>query len=1538
MRKTIMSIFTIVLLLAVSCAFFVFPNARIAADAASVQLSWPCASGYTVTCMYYYKTGAKHSTSYGYTKAMDITGGGDIVAAESGSVVTCRDLGSSSFGKYVEIRHGDGSVTLYAHMSSFAVSLGQDVAKGQKIGVMGSTGNSSGTHLHFEWSGGDPWKTFFKGRYDAQTVFEQNVRENNKKYNADQTVADYIDSHYKKSGSYYYYDSSASAPAPAPAVRWEVDASVPTPIVAYPAATSGLITLYDNSLNAYAASARNIAWNDKCTINAVYKNGYCSVTYPTASGENTEKAAFSAFVPGYAGASDYKPGKNLTTYVRSDLSAAFGTVFANDSCKLVGRAGGLYQIVYPVNGGYKLGWIDPNYAPNAPDAPEPARPAQNVPGPVASGVFSGKSVVAMAPHKIVFSASSYIDEGDICRLTGIDPATGLCTVEYPSGSNDVFSASKTRFQTVAITEFIDYNGGFSSETASIDRSLTVYPTSAMTQRVGGYNSNWCLDPGDTYTTINRSGSATELLYYCSRGGHQGYWKLGWVYLDYYYLDLNGNLDGADSGGLRNYGTADVYINGTLRAKDANDFYTGNGTFPAGSTYEIRNIKAYNGYTYNGVSAGAVSGTLNGNKSVYLKFTKKAATCTGLAVTKNPTKTVYLEGEALNTAGLAVTAYFSDGAARDVAAECGVSGYSNTPGDKTVSVSYGGKTAAFSVTVKEKSPTSIVVVTPPAKTSYYVGDKVLLTGLTVKAVYDNGSAAAVTDYTVGTEGACAAAGAKTLTVAYCRNDAVRTATFDITVLEPQIKLSSAALSLKKGASAALTATTAPASQTVVWRASDPSVATAANGVVTAAGKGTATVTASFVYNGKTYAANAAVTVEAPTPVRGGTLRVSSAAARPGETVRLSVSAENNPGFSAFVLGFEYDAASLRLRNAEIAPALGGQFTFGKKAVWVGGADTTYNGELMSLTFEVLPDAPEGDTAVGVTYAAGDISNRGEADVLFALTPGKVTVSAPQETQKEVLTAANVTLGAAKIPYDGEVHLPSVRVKNAAGQTLAVGEQYTVTYPAGAAEVGSYTCTVKGAGQYAGTVYKTYQIVPAAVIGVRAEPTASGEITVRWDAADGATEYRVFRYRGDLKKYVELGQTENTSYTVSGLYGGTTYYFKVLSAARSGGKTLSSAAYSAAASAQCLSAPAVPKQLSAAATAEGTVTVRWALSKNATQYNVYRYNGTKKAYVYLGTSKTASYDVRGLNNGTTYYFKVVPVTKAAGLTLVGAFSPAVTARCVGKPGVPAGLQAKRAASKAIGLCWKATAGATEYTVYRYNGTLKKYVVVGGTADTSLTVTGLCNGVTYYFKVAAVSAAEDLRFTGDPTAAVSLKCAAAPKAPENLTVKAVAPNELALSWNGSADAAKYVIYSRGETGSEYVKIGETALTGFTAEKLAAGKTYSFRVAAVSSAGDRADSAAVSAKALGVPAAPGGLTAAVGVDGTALIWKAVCGATQYNVYRAADDGVYRYVGTAFTEAFTDRSPAAGRCSYKVVSVMKGGGMTFISAYSAPVTAAAAA
>ena len=79
---------------------------------------------------------------------IDAPMGSTVVAAASGTVITAAY--DSGYGYYVVVSHANGLSTLYAHNSSLSVKVGQKVSQGQQVAISGSTGFSTGPHLHFE--------------------------------------------------------------------------------------------------------------------------------------------------------------------------------------------------------------------------------------------------------------------------------------------------------------------------------------------------------------------------------------------------------------------------------------------------------------------------------------------------------------------------------------------------------------------------------------------------------------------------------------------------------------------------------------------------------------------------------------------------------------------------------------------------------------------------------------------------------------------------------------------------------------------------------------------------------------------------------------------------------------------------------------------------------------------------------------------------------------------------------------------------------------------------------------------------------------------------------------------------------------------------------------------------------------------------------------------------------------------------------------------------------------------------------------------
>lgn len=107
----------------------------------SGQFSWPV-KGASISSSYGSRWGRTH-------KGIDIVSGNRSILASDEGVVTFAGV-KSGYGNTIIIDHKNGYKTLYGHLSSISVKNGQTVEKGTKIGVMGNTGRSTGTHLHFE--------------------------------------------------------------------------------------------------------------------------------------------------------------------------------------------------------------------------------------------------------------------------------------------------------------------------------------------------------------------------------------------------------------------------------------------------------------------------------------------------------------------------------------------------------------------------------------------------------------------------------------------------------------------------------------------------------------------------------------------------------------------------------------------------------------------------------------------------------------------------------------------------------------------------------------------------------------------------------------------------------------------------------------------------------------------------------------------------------------------------------------------------------------------------------------------------------------------------------------------------------------------------------------------------------------------------------------------------------------------------------------------------------------------------------------------
>ena len=387
---------------------------------------------------------------------------------------------------------------------------------------------------------------------------------------------------------------------------------------------------------------------------------------------------------------------------------------------------------------------------------------------------------------------------------------------------------------------------------------------------------------------------------------------------------------------------------------------------------------------------------------------------------------------------------------------------------------------------------------------------------------------------------------------------------------------------------------------------------------------------------------------------------------------------------------------------------------------------------------------------------------------------------------------------------------------ASNTIGVA-QYIISSPDNSALISSLasanTNNIYGASDTppsALTFYYTLS-VPAAPSGLTAT-AGNTQISLNWTASAGATGYNVYELSSSTGTYALVNTapiTTGTSYTVTGLTNGTTYYFEVtaVNSAGEGPYSLISAT-----PAIQIIPPLAPTNLVAADVVNTPeVYLSWNASAGATGYNVYESTSSTGTYALVNTAPITgiSYIVSGLNNGEQYYF-VITAANSAGespYSIYAAATPELT-----PPSAPAFLTVTQGNTQ-ISLNWTASAGATGYNVYESTSSTGTYALVNTapiTTGTSYTVTGLTNGTTYYFEVTAVNSAGQGSYSAFVSAAPAAVPTAPPLAPTGLTATDVTGEpQVYLSWTASAGATGYNVYESTSPGGTYALVNTAPIT---------------------------------------------------------------------------------------------------------------------------------
>ena len=385
------------------------------------------------------------------------------------------------------------------------------------------------------------------------------------------------------------------------------------------------------------------------------------------------------------------------------------------------------------------------------------------------------------------------------------------------------------------------------------------------------------------------------------------------------------------------------------------------------------------------------------------------------------------------------------------------------------------------------------------------------------------------------------------------------------------------------------------------------------------------------------------------------------------------------------------------------------------------------------------------------------------------------------------------------------------------------------PTKSAAAGSFVVVVTDSAGATAEVTINHGKVTVAKVGVpvvtAGNNAANGKPRLTWKAVDGAQKYEVYRATSKNGTYSLFYTTSSLSYTNTSAKTGYTYYYKV----RAVGYDGKVGNFCAVKNRTC-DCPR-PVVTAGNVASSGKITLKWSAIDGASSYKVYRSASLDGTYSKLITTTKTSVTHTGAAAGKTYYYKVRAVsskTSAANsaYTLVGP----VVCKCA-RPVVTAG---NNATTGKVTLKWAAVDGATKYEIWRATSSTGTYTKIYTTTGTSLTNTSTKAGYTYYYKVKAICTSTTGADSGY-SKVVSRTCdCAAP------VVKiALSNGKPRLTWDKVDGATSYVIYRATTANGTYSKLFTTGGTSMTNTGAVSGKTYYYKVVAVSSRTTAATSA---------------------------------------------------------------------------------------------------
>lgn len=331
------------------------------------------------------------------------------------------------------------------------------------------------------------------------------------------------------------------------------------------------------------------------------------------------------------------------------------------------------------------------------------------------------------------------------------------------------------------------------------------------------------------------------------------------------------------------------------------------------------------------------------------------------------------------------------------------------------------------------------------------------------------------------------------------------------------------------------------------------------------------------------------------------------------------------------------------------------------------------------------------------------------------------------------------------------------------------------------------------------------------------------TIKWTEVADAGKYELWYAKSKNGIYSLAYEGDDVSYLADFTGYGTSFYFKV----RARGTDGSYGAYTE--PMLCQKKCTAPTISVSNNTTTGKIKLTWTKVDGATKYEVYRATSKNGTFKKLGSTTGTSYTNTSSVAGSTYYYKVRAIDKGG---TASAYSNVLSRCCdCAKPVVKI---SNVASSGAIKLTWSAVSGADKYYVYRATSSSGTYTKIKTTTSTSFTNTSTTVGKKYYYKVKAVSNKSSSSLSAYSDVVYRIRDCARPTIHVGIW-----SNKPYVMWDEIDGADKYVVYRATSKNGEYTKLATTTKLNYNDKKAKAGKTYYYKVVAVSNKTTSANSA---------------------------------------------------------------------------------------------------